>query len=176
MSQIEASQITSHSLEFDLSWQDAFGSLLASLEHGSHHRSVALITTGNLGQVALEATSGLQFRGRLVLAILEQLHGAPLAAILRDQAPNVVIALEPGGEGIATQGPAIAGNPSLERASTGLEYAEPGSYPAWKNRDALPTDPQASSVIGSVASSLDLPCFVCDPTALKLALERAFER
>jgi hypothetical protein len=163
-------------LELDRSWQDAFGTVLACLEFGSHKRNVLIVTSGQLGQVTLEALAGIAFQGRIVLAVVEHLHGAPLEAVLRDQKPNFVISLEPAQIGIATHGPAIQGEALVKIASTGLEYAEPGSYSAWSNSNALESDPQASSVIASVASSLGLPCLVCNPSDLKLALERAFQK
>ncbi len=167
---------TIESLEFDRSWQDAFGTVLACLEFGSRKRNVMIVTSSELGQVSLELLAGIAFQGRIVLAILEHLHSAPLEAILRDQKPNFVIALEPAKTGIATHGSAIQGEARLEMASTGIEYAEPGSYPAWTNSNALESDLQASSVIASVASSLGLPCLVCNPSDLKLALEIAFQK
>jgi hypothetical protein len=165
-------------LEFDRSWQDAFGTVLACVERGSRKRNLLIVTSSESGQVTLESLPGITFQGRIVLAILDHLHHAPLEAILRNQEPNFVIALEPAQSGIATHGTSIEGNPSLEIASTGLEYAEPGSYPAWANYNALESDPQASSttggIVGSVASGLGLPCLVCNPSDLKLALEIAF--
>ena len=163
-------------LEFDRSWQDAFGTLLACLEFGSRKRSVLIVTPSGLGQVTLEALAGITFQGRIVLGILEHLHHAPLEAVLRDQNPNFVIALEPAQTGIATHGPEIKGQARLEMASAGIEYAEPGSYPAWTNSNALESDPQASSITASVGSSLGLPCLVCNPSDLKLALETAFQK
>ena len=164
------------SLEFDRSWQDVFGTVLASIERGSRKRNVLIFTSSEFGHVALESLSGITFQGRLVLAVLEQLHRAPIETVVRDQAPNFVIALEQAQTAIAAHGPAIQGELSLEMSSTGLEYIEPGSYPAWTNTNALATDPQASSVIASVASSLGLPCLVCNPSDLKLALELAFQK
>ena len=163
-------------LEFDRSWQDVFGTLLASTGRGSRKRTVLTFTSSQLGQVTLEALTGITFQGRIVLAILEHSHGAPIEAVLHDQKPNFVVALEPTQHAIATHGPAIHGEQSLEIASTGLEYAEPGSYPAWKNPNALSTDPQASSIIASVVSSLGLPCLVCNPSDLKTALRIAFQK
>jgi hypothetical protein len=163
-------------LEFDRSWQDAFGTVLACLEFGSRKRNVLIVTSNESGKVALESLTGIAFQGRIVLAILEHLHSAPLEAILRDQDPNCVIALELGQTGVATHGPAIQGEARVEMANTGIQYAEPGSYSAWTNSDALESDPQTSSVIASVASSLGLPCLVCNPSDLKLALEKAFQK
>jgi hypothetical protein len=163
-------------LEFDRSWQDVFGTVLASIEHGSRKRTVLIVTSNEFGPVARDSLAGITFQGRLVLAILEQLHRAPLEAVLRDQAPNFVIALKQTQTGIATYGPAISGEPSFEISSTGLEYAEPGSYPAWTNQIALAGHSQTLSVTGSVASSLGLPCFVCQPSDLQTALELAFQK
>jgi hypothetical protein len=163
-------------LEFDHSWQDVFGTVLACLEFGSRKRNVLIVTSSESGKVVLEALAEITFQGRIVVAILEHLHGAPLEAVLRDQEPHFVISLEPEQIGIATHGPSIEGEQRLELASTGLEYAEPGSYPAWTNANALESDPQASSVMACVASSLGLPCLVCNPSDLKLALERAFQK
>jgi hypothetical protein len=163
-------------LEFDRSWQDTFGTVLACLEFSSRKRNVLIVTSSELGQVTLEALAEIAFQGRIILAILEHLHRAPLEAILHDQEPNFVIALKQTQTGIASHGPAIQGEARLEMASTGLEYVEPGAYPAWLNSNALESDPQASSVIASVASNLRLPCLVCDPSDLKLALERAFQK
>jgi hypothetical protein len=163
-------------LEFDRSWQDAFGTVLACVERGSRKRTVLIVTLSEDGKVVLESLAEIWFQGRIVLAFLEHLHHAPLEAVLRDQEPNLVISLEPAQIGIATHGPEIKGEPSLEMASTGLEYAEPGSYSAWTNPNALETDPQTSSITGSVASSLGLPCLVCNTSDLKTALERAFQK
>jgi hypothetical protein len=162
-------------LELDRSWQDAFGTVLASVEVGSRKRSVVIVSSSGLSQSILESLAGITFQGRIVLAFLEHMHRAPLEAVLRDQEPNFVIALEPAQTGIATHGPAIHSETRLEMASTGLEYAEPGSYPAWANSNARTSDPQAPSMIASVASSLGLPCLVCGPSDLKTALERAFQ-
>jgi hypothetical protein len=164
------------SLEFDRSWQDTFGTVLACVEWGSRKRNVLIVTSSEFGRVTLEALSGIMFQGRIALGILEHLHSAPLEAIVRDQEPNFVIALEPAQTGIATHGPSIQGEVRLEIASTGIEYTEPGSYPAWSNSDALESDPQASNMIASVASSLGLPCLVCNPSDLKMALEKAFQK
>lgn len=164
------------SLEFDRSWQDVFGTVLASTERGSRKRNVLIFTSNEFVHVALESLSGMAFQGRLVLTVLEQLHRAPIETIVLDQAPNFVIALEQAQTGIATHGPAIQGELSLEMSSTGLEYVEPGSYPAWTNQNALATDPQALSVIASVASSLGLPCFVCGPSDLQTAFETAYQK
>lgn len=163
-------------LKVDRSWQDAFGTVLASVEQGSRKRNVLIVTSSELSQITLESLAEISFQGRIVLAILEHLHHAPLEVVLRDQAPNFVISLEPAQSGIATQGPDIKGEPSLEIASTGLEYAESGSYLAWKNSNALETDPRTSSNVGSVSSSLGLPCLVCNPSELKTALEIAFQK
>jgi hypothetical protein len=160
--------------EFERSWQDSFGTILACLEFGSRKRNVLIVTSSASGQVMLESLNQMAFQGRIVLAILEHLHSAPLEAILREQEPNFVIAFEPAQTGIATHGPAIHGQPSLETASTGLEYAEPGTYPAWRNSNALASDPLASSITASVASGLGIPCLVCNPSGLKLALETAY--
>jgi hypothetical protein len=162
-------------LEFDRSWQDAFGTILASVERGSRKRTV-IIVSSELSQMTLESLTGITFQGRIVLAILEHWHAAPLEAVLRDQEPNVVIVLESAQIGIATHGSAIDGESSLKTASTGLEYTEPGSYPAWTNQNATPTDPQASSITGSIASGLGLPCLVCNPSDLKTVLEIAFQK
>jgi hypothetical protein len=162
--------------EFDRSWRDVFGTVLASAEMGSRKRTVLIVASSEIGQVALKSLAEITFQGRMVLAILEHLHAAPLEAVLRDQEPNFVIALEPAQQGIATHGPAIHGEPSLRLTSTGLEYAEPGSYPTWINRNARARDPQASSITASVASSLGLPCLVCNPADLKMALELAFQK
>jgi hypothetical protein len=167
-------------LEFDRSWQDAFGTASASVERGSRKRSVLIVTSSESGRVALELLAGIAFQGRIVLVILEHIHSAPLEAVLRDQKPNFVIALELAQIGIATHGPEIKGESSHEIARTGLEYVEPGSYPAWSNANALESDPQASSItgsiVGSVASSLRLRCLICNPSDLKLALEIAFQK
>jgi hypothetical protein len=160
-------------LEFDRSWQDAFGTILASVETGSRKQTVLIVSES--GPTVLEALH-ITFHGRLVLAVLEHPHRAPLEAVLRDQEPNCVIALEANQTGIATHGPAIAGTPSLEVSSTDLEYAETGSYPAWTNQNAAASDPQAVSVIASVASNRGLPCFVCNPSDLTAALELAFKK
>jgi hypothetical protein len=164
------------SLEFDRSWQDVFGTLLASVERGSRQRTVLIVTSSELGQVMVESLTGITFQGRIVLGILEHLHSAPLEAVLGDQKPNFVISLEQTKTGIATHGPAIQGEARVEIASTGFEYAEPGSYPTWTNPNAHESDPQASSITGSVASSLGLPCLICNPADLKLALELAFQK
>jgi hypothetical protein len=170
------SLIKAPSLEFDRSWQDVFGTVLASVEQGSRKQSVLIVTSSSLGQVMLESLTEIAFQGRIVLAILEGLHRAPIEAVLRDQEPNFVIALEQFQTGIATHGPAIQSQARLEISSTSLEYSESGSYSAWKNSNALDSDPQASSITGSVASGLRLPCLVCNPSDLKAALELAFKR
>ena len=162
--------------EFDRSWQDAFGSVLASVERGGRQRTVLIVTSSEFAAVMVESLTGITFQGRIVLGILEHSHGAPLEAMLRDQKPNFVITLEPAPPRLATHGPPIHGESSLEVSSTGLEYAEPGSYPAWTNANALATDPQASSVIASVASSLGFHCLVCNPSDLIPALELAFQK
>jgi hypothetical protein len=161
-------------LKFDRSWQDAFGTVLASIEQGSRKRTVIVFASCVLSQLTLEALAGITFQGRIVMAILEHLHGAPLEAVMRDQKPNLVVTLEPEQVGIAMHGPAIQGQARLELASTGLEYTEPGTYPAWKNRDAVGSEPHASNVTASVASNLGLPCLVCNPSDLKTALEHLF--
>ena len=163
-------------LEFDRSWQDAFGTVLASVERGSRKQNVLIFTSSRWGQSTLDALEGFAFQGRIILAILEHSHSAPIGAVLWDQEPHFVVALKQSTLGIATHGPAIQGESNVQIASTGLEYAELGSYPAWKNPNALLTDPSSSSMIASVASSLGFPCLVCSPSGLKTALEQAFQK
>ena len=114
------------------------------------------------------------FKGRIILAILEEMHTAPLEAVIRANQPKIVIALEPNCAGVATRGAAINTESEQITSSTGITYLEPERYEAWTAahlEPALTTNLEYPSIAASVASSLKIPCAVCDLAHLPKLLE-----
>ena len=114
------------------------------------------------------------FKGRIILAILEHLHTAPLEVLIKANQPNIVLALEPNCAGIATRGAAIITKPEQVTTSTGITYLEPGNYEAW-TAGHLESEPNTNleypSIAASVAASLKIPCAACNLTHLPNLLE-----
>jgi hypothetical protein len=114
------------------------------------------------------------FKGRIFLAILENMHTAPLEAVFKANTPNIVIALEPNCAGIATRGAGIKLKPEQVTSSTGATYLELGQYEPWTSghlEQAFNTSLEHPSIAASVASSLKIPCAACDVTHLTSLLE-----
>jgi hypothetical protein len=115
------------------------------------------------------------FKGRILLAIPEQLHAAPLEAVIKANQPNIIIALEMNCAGVATRGIAITAQPEQVTTSTGMTYFEPGDYQAWTAghlEPALTANLEHPSIAASIASSLKISCAACDLTHLPKLLER----
>jgi hypothetical protein len=114
------------------------------------------------------------FKGRILMAILEHLHAAPLEAVIKANNPNIVIALEENCAGIATRGAAITTKAEQVTASTGATYLEFGQYEPWTSGHLEPefkTSLECPSIAASVASSLKIPCAACDLAHLTGLLE-----
>jgi hypothetical protein len=157
------------------SWIDEFGSLIATLEGRSGGRSIMVIAALENTEHTLQSLQVLpSFKGRIILAILEQLHAAPLEAVIKANQPNIVIALEPNCSGIATQGTGITIKPVQITTSTGMTYLESGSYEAWSAgylEQAFNTKLEHPSIAASIATSLKIPCAACDLGHLPRLLE-----
>ena len=158
------------------SWTDEFGTLIATLEGRSGGRSVMVIAQLEDAEKMLRALQEISgFKGRILFAVLEHLHTAPLEAILRANTPNIVIALEMNCAGIATRGSGIKLKTAHITSSTGASYLEPGAYKAWTGgqlEQEIQSSLEYPSIAASVASSLKIPCAACDLEHLKGLLER----
>lgn len=157
------------------SWTDEFGTLVATLEGRSGGRNIMVIANLENAESALNVLQAMpSFKGRIILVVLEQLHAAPLEAVIKANQPNIVIALEPNCAGMATRGAAITTQPEQVTSSTGMTYVEPGNYPAWTAgclEPALTPNLEYSSIAASVAASLKTPCAACDLMHLPGSLE-----
>jgi hypothetical protein len=157
------------------SWQDEFGTLIATLEGRSGGLGVMVIAALEDAESALNALQTVpSFKGRMILAVLEQLHTAPLEMVIKANQPNIVIALEPSCLGITTRGAAINTQSEQVTSSTGMTYVEPGQYLAWTAGHLEPelnSNLEHPSIAASVASSLKIPCAACDLTHLPKLLE-----
>jgi hypothetical protein len=157
------------------SWLDEFGTLIATLEGRSGGRSIMVIAKLEDAENTLTILLALpSFKGRIILAILEQLHTAPLEMVMNANNPNIVIALEPNCTGIATRGAAMTTQSDQITSSTGITYLETGNYEAWTAghlEPALTTDLEYSSIPASVATNLKIPCATCDLEHLPYLLE-----
>ncbi len=114
------------------------------------------------------------FKGRIILAVLERLHTAPLEALIKTNNPNIVIALEPNCPGMATRGAAMTIQPEQVSSITGMTYFEFGHYQAWTAghlESATEFKLEYSSIAASVAASLKIPCAACDLGHLSGLLE-----
>jgi hypothetical protein len=162
-------------IEIHRSWTDEFGTLIAALEGRSGGRSVMVIADLENAENTLQVLQTMpSFKGSITLAIPEQLHAAPLEAVIKANQPNIVIALEPNCTGIATRGSAITTQPEQITSSTGMTYFEPGNYQAWTAghlEPALTANLEHPSIAASIASSLKIPCAACDLTHLPKLLE-----
>lgn len=114
------------------------------------------------------------FKGRILLAVLEQLHAAPLEVLIKANQPDIVVSLEMNCAGIATRGGAITTQPKQVTSSTGMAYLEPRHYPAWTAghlEPAITPNLECPSIPASVAASLKTPCAVCNLASLPNLLE-----
>jgi hypothetical protein len=146
-------------------WTDAFGSALCTFEGGYGGRVLAVMVNLQTNpDLALEQLSNLpRFKGRIGLAVLEYLHAAPIANAIRQLEASVVISLEDI-EGIAVKGPALRLEAGMFTPSTGLEYAESGTYTAWNAGWLMPkieSTLEHASVTASLGASLGLASVVC---------------
>ena len=162
------------------SWTDQFGTLIATLEGRSGGQSIMVIAKLEDAESTLQIlTKILGFKGRIFLAIPEQLHAAPLETVLKANNPKLVIALESTCAGIAIRGTGIrlgAGQFTSSTgvtSSTGATYLETGHYQAWESKslEHLQTNLEQSNITASVASNLKIPCAVCDFEHLSSLLE-----
>jgi hypothetical protein len=157
------------------SWTDEFGTLIATLEGRSGGRGIMVIAALEHAENTLQALQTMpSFKGRILLAIPEQLHSAPLETVMNANNPNMVIALEPNCAGIATRGTAITTQPQQITSSTGIMYLEAGVYEAWTAghlEPALTTNLSHPSIAASVAANLKKPCAACDLRHLPGLLE-----
>ncbi len=158
------------------SWLDEFGTLIATLEGRSGGRSIMVITKLENAENTLQVLQTLpSFKGRILLAILEQFHAAPLEAVIKANQPNIVIALEPDCAGIATRGAAITTKPEQFTTSTGMTYLETGNYEAWTAghlEPAITIDLEYPSIAASVAWNFKIPCAASDLGHLPNLLEK----
>ncbi len=157
------------------SWSDEFGTLIATLEGRSGGRSLMVIADLENAENTLQVLQSVSsFKGRMILAIPEQLHAAPLEAVIKANQPNLVIALEPNCIGIAMGGTAITTQAEQFTSSTGMTYLESGNYEAWTSgiiESELNATLEYPSIAASVAFSLNIPCAACDLTNLPGLLE-----
>jgi hypothetical protein len=157
------------------SWTDEFGTLVATLEGRSGGRNLMVIAPlEHAENILVELQTLPSFKGRIVLAILEHLHAAPLEAVIKANQSSIVIALEPNCAGIATRGAAITTQPEQVTSSTDMTYVEPGNYQAWTAghlEPAIESNLEYPSIAASVASSLKIPCAACDLKHLPDLLE-----
>jgi hypothetical protein len=163
-------------IEIHRSWTDEFGTLIATLEGRSGGRSIMVIARLEDAENTLQILQAMpSFKGRITLAILEQLHAAPLETVIKANTPNIVVSLEPNCAGIATRGAAITTLPEQVTSSTGMNYFEPGTYEAWTAghlESELNATLKYPSLAASVASSLKLSCAACDLPHLPGLLEK----
>jgi hypothetical protein len=149
--------------------------LIATLEGRSGGRNIMIVARLENAENTLHVLQTVpSFKGRIILAILEQLHAAPLEMVMNANNPNLVIALEPDCAGIATRGTAITTKTEQVTTSTGMTYFEPGNYAAWTSGHLEPelnATLEYPSIAASVASSLKIPCAACDLTHLPSLLE-----
>jgi hypothetical protein len=157
------------------SWMDEFGTLIATLEGRSGGRGIMVIAALENAKNTLQILQAVpNFKGRIVLAVLEHFHAAPLEAVIKANQPTIVIALEAECAGVATRGAAIKTQPEQITSSTGMSYSEPGNYPTWTAGHLEPvitTDLEYPSIATSVAASLKIPCAACDLVHLPGLLE-----
>jgi hypothetical protein len=146
-------------------WTDAFGSALCTFEGGYGGRVVAVVVGLETNpDLVLKRLSNLpRFKGRVGLAVLEDLHAAPVANAIRQLEASVVISLE-GIEGIAVKGPELRLEAGQFTSTTRLEYAESGEYTAWNAGWLMPKVEgtlEHASITASLASSLGLVSVAC---------------
>jgi hypothetical protein len=157
------------------SWSDEFGSLIATLEGRTGGRKLMVIVRLEDAKSALQIVqSTSSFKGRILFAVLEHLHAAPLVSVFRNNQPNVVVALEPNCAGIAIRGAGIRLESEQMTASTGTSYSETGRYAVWSSKpleSKITSTLQCSSVTASVASNLKIACATCDLAHLPGLLE-----
>ena len=161
--------------EIHRSWTDQFGTLIATLEGRSGGQSIMVIAKLEDAESTLQIlTKILGFKGRIFLAIPEQLHAAPLETVLKANNPKLVIALESTCAGIAIRGTGIRLGAGQFTSSTGATYLETGHYQAWESKslEHLQTNLEQPNIVASVASNLKIPCAVCDFEHLPSLLER----
>ncbi len=113
------------------------------------------------------------FKGRIFLAILENMHTVPLEAVIKANTPNIVIALEQNCAGIATRGAGLTLKSEQITSSTGASYLELGRYEPWTSGHLEPTinTLEYPSIATSVASGLKIPCAACNLEHLAGLLE-----
>jgi hypothetical protein len=162
-------------IEIHRSWTDEFGTLVATLEGRSGGQSIMVIARLENGEDTLNALQAMpSFKGHVILAVLEQLHGAPLEAMIKANQPNIVIALESNCAGVAMSGAAITTQAEQITSSSGITYLEPGIYGAWTAghlESELNTILEYPSIAASVASSLKISCAACNLAHLPGLLE-----
>ncbi len=162
-------------IEIHRSWTDEFGTLIATLEGRSGGRSVMVIADLENAENTLQVLQTLpSFKGSILLAIPEQLHAAPLEAVIKANQPNIVVSLEMNCAGIATRGAAVTNQPEQVTTSTGMTYFESGNYQAWTTghlESVLTPKLEHPSIPACIATSLKKTCAACDLTHLPKLLE-----
>ena len=158
------------------SWQDEFGTAMLALEGGLGGQTTVIVAPLEVAASALEAVHSLAaFRGRLVLAVPEAMHAAPLLHAIQTTQAQAVIAL--GGARLACAGPALSLEPGAFAASTGLTYANPPGLPAWSSgrllerlRDLEPGE--SENLAASAAAALGVDAMACPVDRLDDVLAR----
>jgi hypothetical protein len=163
--------------KFSRSWTNRFGTAFVTLEGGTGQQHLLLLAPFELSSTVLEELRGLQpFKGRLTLAVLEQMHVTPVRAAILEIEPRAVVALQPS-DGIITSGESQTIEPGTHLSPTGLEYHEPEALEAWSSgfQSAFPAGQTGHSVAASVASSLGVSAVACGPSQLKSVLAQLLE-
>lgn len=149
-------------------WTDAFGSAICTVEGGYGGRAVLVVvglgTGPKLAEQALEQLLGLpHFKGRVGLAVLTELHAAPITNAIRQLEASAVISFEDV-VGVITHGPGLNAQAGSFTSTTGLDYVESGNYAAWDAgwlKAKLEGLHALASVTASTASGLGLASAVC---------------
>ncbi len=159
------------------SWFDVFGNAHFSQEATLGVGTILVACPLELATQALDVVADLKnFCGQIVLAVLQDLHTAPILASIQFCGANTVIALEKNCVGVAARGPSISTDSFCHLAISGLEYVEVGQYLAWHNQTSFGFDQnECPSRAASLASGLGLNAFACNPDALAGLLSRLFQ-
>ena len=113
------------------SWQDAFGTAILTLEGGTGGRVTLIVSPLETSREALDVVlQSRSFKGRLALAVLEDIRGTPVIHAIQTLEAKAVIVLDPHTH-VAVAGPVVTLEPPSQGFPTSLEYAEPATLPGW---------------------------------------------
>ncbi len=155
---------------FSRSWSDTFGSLCIALEGGTGGLHTLILCPLEHHVASLEVLTALPyFKGRITLAVLEQIHATPALALLHDLEPHQVLALD--ATAITTNGNALTIKSSSETSSSGLTYQEGKTFPAWQSSLNI-IGTLDSSVFASAIAIQTKAVLACAPTQLSSVLTK----